>query len=340
MKRVLSLLCVLVLMVSLLAGCGAMGKKESTAASPRDQNQAMTDMKSDGAAANANGAKVGSTESEKQKSSAEKPATGEGATAVAGTGTANIPTANAILAQRKIIRNANLSVEVEDFEKAYGQIKTLIAAFGYVQESNIKREKIYVDSSEKYITKGIIVIRVDKDRFESVLSDVKGLGLLLDETIKGDDVTDQYFDKESMLRLLNYEQSRLEQYLLKVTDPDTIFKTESQLTKIRHDIESLTGTLKKWDDLVALSTITINLAEKRPDAAKVQPTEKSYWTKLAEGFIGSTKGVVHFFGGLLIFLAQALPVLVLLVLVAWIVLWVYRKFFRNTLKETKKDTEV
>lgn len=340
MKKVLSLLCVLALMVSLLAGCGATSKKESTAASPRDQNQAMTDMKSDGAAANINGAKVESTESQKQNSTAEKSAAGEGATAVAGTGSANIPTANAILAQRKIIRNANLSVEVEDFEKAYGQIKTLIAAFGYVQESNIKREKIYVDSSEKYITKGIIVIRVDKDRFESVLSDVKGLGLLLDETIKGDDVTDQYFDKESMLRLLNYEQSRLEQYLLKVTDPDTIFKTESQLTKIRHDIESLTGTLKKWDDLVALSTITINLAEKRPDAAKVQPTEKSYWTKLAEGFTGSTKGVVHFFGGLLIFLAQALPVLILLALVAGLALWVYRRFFRNTLKETKKDTEV
>lgn len=340
MKRVLSLLCVLVLMVSLLAGCGATGKKESTAAIPRNQDQVVMDMKSDGVAANTNGAKVGNSESEKQNSSAAKTATGEGATAVAGTGSANIPTANAILAQRKIIRNANLSVEVEDFEKAYGQIKTLIAAFGYVQESNIKREKIYVDSSEKYITKGIIVIRVDKDRFESVLSDVKGLGLLLDETIKGDDVTDQYFDKESMLRLLTYEQSRLEQYLLKATDPQTIFDTESRLTKIRHDIESLTGTLKKWDDLVALSTITINLSEKRPDAAKVQPAEKSYWTKLAEGFTGSTKGVVHFFGGALIFLAQALPVLVLLALVAWIALWVYRKFFRNTLKETQKDTEV
>ena len=53
-----------------------------------------------------------------------------------------------------------------------------------------------------------------------------------------------------------------EEIFEKVEDPDIIFKTEKQLTEIRHEIETLTGTLNKLNDLVELSTITINMDEK------------------------------------------------------------------------------
>lgn len=339
MKRILSLFCAVILMLSLITGCSS-AKKEarSTGSAPMQQNAAKDNANYDVVTTTGSNAKYTAEGEAQRNASAEKPAAANSATAVAGTGSSNSSMSNAILSQRKIIRNANISVEVEDFDKAYGQIKSMIGAFGFIQESNIKKEKIYVNSKEKLLTKGVIILRVDKDKFESVLTDVKGLGLLMDESIKSDDVTEKFFDTESRLRLLKFEESRLEQFLMKLTDPDTIFKTESRLTDIRHEIEGLTGTLKKWSDLVELSTITINLSEKRPDAGQIQ--KESYWSKLSSSFTDSIKGTLSFCGAVLIALVQAIPVLLLLALVAFLALWVYRKFFKKPGNTDKKDMDV
>ena len=221
---------------------------------------------------------------------------------------------NAILAQRKVIRNANLSIEVQDFDKAYSSIKTMIKAFGYVQESNIKKDKAEVNGAEKLITSGTIIIRVNRDKFDDVMTDIKGVGTLLEESTKGDDVTDKFFDTESRLRLLRYEESRLEDYLKKISDPDVIFKTESRLTDIRHEIESLTGTLQKWSDLVELSTITISIYEK----GQVPKVDNSYFSRLSETFLGSLAGVGRFFAELILVLAGSLPALVIIGILAFV----------------------
>ena len=126
---------------------------------------------------------------------------------------------------------------------------------------------------------------------------------LYQTNIKSDDVTDKFFDIESRLRLLKYEESRLEEYLKKITDPDTIFKTEARLMEIRHEIESLTGNLNKLSNLVQLSTITINMSEKIPAGEKAG----SYWQRLASGFTESFKGVVGFCAESLIVVVAALP---------------------------------
>lgn len=344
-RRLLSLSAALVLCISLLSGCGA-----STSQNASAFTAASADMKEADAAKGSGGNGGMNKESKEQVSGApvsdaktvqtnEKPAPGktEFSSSIVGTGTVNQATANAILEQRKIIRNANVTVEVDDFDVAYGKIQSLIGGFGFIQETNIKKDKVYVDSQERLITKGIIVIRVDKNKFESILLGIKGLGLLTEQTIKTDDVTDQYFDSESRLRLLKYEETRLEDYLKKISDPDTIFKTEDQLTNIRHEIERLTVTLKRWSDLADLSTITINISEKIPGPA-VQPTKDvTYWDRLGNSFLGSTKGVVLFCGNLLIFIVEALPVLVLLALIGFVGFRIYRRYKKKTVSDAASE---
>jgi len=126
------------------------------------------------------------------------------------------------------------------------------------------------------ITKAIIVLRVDKDKFEQVVDGISGLGTLIDQSIQSEDVTEKYLDKEARLRLLRFEESRIEEYLKKLVDPDDIFKAERQLTDICYENESLTGTLNKWDNFVELSTITVNMNEKEP-AALAGERKKHIW---------------------------------------------------------------
>lgn len=338
-KRVLCLFAAVIFLVTAFAGCGARTAKSE--ASPAAYSQAdKTEAKSSGDE-NFGAEPSRAEEAKADAKQVEAPKEPDmDATALTGTGSANQSVSNAILAQRKIIRNANVTIEVDDFDVAYGKINTFISGIGFIQETNIKKGKIYINNQEKLVTRGVIIVRVDKSRFDEVMNDIRGLGLLLDQQIKTDDVTERFFDIESRLRLLRFEESRLEAYLKKLEDPDKIFKTESRLTDIRHEIEGLTGTLRKLSDLTELSTITINLNEKIPGSNVVRTVKpKSYGDRLLGNFLDSVKGVVSFCGELLIILVQALPVLVLLGLFLLIILVIYKKISKNVAITKNKDND-
>jgi len=340
--RVLCLLLAVVLLFTVFAGCGARTKSEDRAASfsraeaPMKAENGRNQSYDSGAVAEAKADAKPAAEPEM----AEEAYAAEDATAITGSGSASQSVSNAVLAQRKIIRNANVTVEVDNFDVAYGKINTFILGTGYISQSNISTEKVYVDKEQKLVKRGVIVVRVDKEKFDKVLSDIKGLGSVLNEITGTDDVTEKYFDVESRLRLLRFEESRLEEYLKKLNDPDTIFKTESRLTDIRHEIEGLTGTLRKLNDLIELSTITININEKVPGYGNSEPPKpKGYGDRLLGNFLDSIKGAVNFCGELLIILVQALPVLILLGAFVLLVLFIYRKISRNSVKNVIKKDE-
>ncbi len=319
-KKIICILTVLVLMTSILTGCG------SSSSSSAETAPAATVA----AASPADASKSAASKNTSKPSAVFDSKSGEISLAEgASSGTTAQSDVNAILSERKVIRNSNVTVEVDDFDVAYGKIKTLINGIGYVQDANVKTEKQYEGNKEKLLKRGTVVIRVDKLKFENVISGIRGLGLLVEENVKSDDVTDQYFDTESRVRLLKYEQSRLEEYLKKITDPDVIFKTEDKLTDIMHQIESLTGTLNKWDNLVQLSTITINMSENKAGSSIPEVKDTSFGSKLSDGFLGSLKEVVNFLGGFLVVVVKVLPVLVLLGLLGLLGYFIYKKFAKK-----------
>lgn len=344
-KRFIGISIAVVLMLSIFAGCGADSKQESTAA----------DYAVAPAASASNELKVsfsenvdvfgsGSQNGEAERDAGSAKTTEESQVAIvadslAGTGNSIENVSNAILAERKIIRSANLTIEVENFDEACNNINSIILGIGIVQQSNISTDRVYVDDKLKLVKNGTIVLRVNKDKFDSVVNSLKGIGDVYNQAINGQDVTDKFVDTESRLRLLKLEQGRLEAYLVKLEDLDKIFKTESRLTEIRQEIESLTGNLNKMSSLVELSTITITMNEKYPGSEQ-KPKTLSYGQKLLDNLKSSLEGVVTFLGELLIFVVTAIPVLILLGLFVLLGVFIYRRFpkkKKETATVTKKE---
>ena len=317
-KRAICLILAVIFIVSVFTGCGV--KSDMTA------SKEAVDF--GGAAKNSGDIKVAFDEAVIVGTTAKKEPDGANSTdAIGGGSNVTQSITNAILFERKIIRSANVSVEVEDFDEAYGKINTFILGIGFIQQTNINTEKVYVDDKQKLVKRGIIELRVDKDKFDMVLSSIKGIGDILSWNINGQDVTDKYFDVESRLRILKLEQSKLEEYLLKINDLDQIFRVESRLTEIRYEIEGLTGNLKKMSDLVQLSTITINMNEK----GSTEPEKpKTYGQRLLQNLLDSFKGMASFCGELLIIVVAALPVLILLGVFVLLVVLIYRRFPQKT----------
>lgn len=337
LKRITGIFLAVVLMITVFAGCASKADYgQATEAAPRassaqSANKISATFSESIAKDEAAGAEM--DVASPAESPAAEPTAAEGfeaADSLAGSGASAVDVSNAILNERKIIRSANLTIEVENFDSAFNNIESIILGIGIVQETNINTERVYVEDELKLVKSGTIVLRVDKSKFDSVIGKLKGIGDVFNYTTNGQDVTDQYVDVESRLRLLRMEQSKLEAYLAKLDDLDKIFKTESRLTDIRFEIESLTGNLNKLNSLVELSTITITMNEKRPG---YDPKPLTYGDRLLNSIKDSLLEVVEFLGDLLIFLVAAIPVLLLIGLFVLIGFSIYRRISRKR-KET------
>jgi hypothetical protein len=306
-RKLLGIFLIIAVMATLMAGCSDSNKSADYSIKPSMEAPSIRDNGGYGEAA-----------------PAEMPRDYEADSLAGGGSTINV--SNAILAERKIIRSANLTIEVENFDTAYTNIEGIIANIGIIQQTNINTERVYVGDEVKLVRRGTIVLRVDKTMFDSVLNNLRGLGDVYNYTTEGQDVTDQYYDVEARLRLLRMQQEKLEAYVAKLNDIEEIFKAESKLTEIRYQIESLTGNLNKLTSLVELSTITVNLNEKRPGE---DPKPETYGQKLLNSLKESLLNVVEFLGDLLLFIVAALPALVFIGLCVLLGLWIFKKTIKK-----------
>lgn len=158
---------------------------------------------------------------------------------------------------RKIIYSANLKLEVIDVAKSIDQIKSIAKQNkGYIQSSNVSK----TENSNKY---GEIVFRVEPANLDNAMGQVKKLGDVLDESLIGDDVTQEYYDIAGRLKNSKMFEKRLLKLLeTKTTKVKDILEVELELDRVRTNIEQLQGTINYYNNLVGLATITVRLYEK------------------------------------------------------------------------------
>jgi hypothetical protein len=204
----------------------------------------------------------------------------EGETKAGATGTAeasrvivtgsNIPTAEEVgpnpsptetplpaLANRKLIRNATVDVEVASFEDALQKIAALTnQSGGYVATT----------SSEKQANgklKGEIVVKVVPENLDRFLQSVRSLGELKNQTVGTEDITKSYFDTDARLKNARVMEQRLGDMLKRKSDDiNDLLQVEKELARVRQEIEQMQGDLKYWDSQVRFATVTITLSEK------------------------------------------------------------------------------
>jgi len=180
----------------------------------------------------------------------------------------NIPTAEEVapkpaetpapeVANRKLIRNATIELEIISFDDAVQKI----TAFA-------KEERDYVatTSSEKQANgklRGQVVVKVLPENLDRFLQKVRGLGELKNQTLGTEDVTKAYFDTDARLKNARVMEQRLIDMLkTKTGKVSDLLQVEKELGRVREDIEKMQGELKYWDSQVQFATVTVSLAEK------------------------------------------------------------------------------
>lgn len=221
--------------------------------------------------------------------------------------------------RRKLIYTAKFRIQVEDFEKGFKQVKEITKEVeGFIAHSHSK-ENQYKKRS------GTVVIRVPEKYFDLALQKLRGVGKVKSERLRGQDVTEEYFDLEARLKNKRELETRLLHILKTRTGKlSELLEVEKELARVREEIERMEGRKRFLNDRIKLATITVDLLEPTSIAARSQ------WNPLSGAFKKAVSVFSNSLGTLVLIIVGLIPWLLL----TWIIVSLSVRWYRR--RKSKK----
>ncbi|TDL55689.1 DUF4349 domain-containing protein [Paenibacillus dendritiformis] len=257
------------LMLALAAGCGAVSSDQASEA----------------------GAVMNQSEAAMDKGESLSPA---------GAGFAKQDESSFVPADRKLIYEANIRMEVKNYEAAKQRLQQLVErSKGYVLQ--------FSDQESESERGGSFVIKVPAAGFTAFLDEL-GTWEALDyhREYSANDVTEEYVDLEARLTAQRAMEARLLAFMEKATRADDLVQFSSELGSVQSEIEQIVGRKRYLDNHVAMSTVNMRLYQP-VNAPVVQGLKNAFGTRMANTLVQSWETLVQFVQVIILFLTALLP---------------------------------
>lgn len=233
-----------------------------------------------------------------------------------------------VLQGRKIIRSANLTIESKTFDSSVEILKSAVNSVGGYMENS------YINASSP--RNASYTIRLPADKLDAFLENTSAIGTIVNCSTSDKEITEQYYDTEARLKTLRTQEQRLLAILEKADTLSDVIALESELSDVLYEIESLTGTLKKYDSLIAYSTVTIYLNEVMSESI-VHTVPKTLGERIGQTFAESLNDVKLFLEDVAVALVGGLPIILLYIVNIAVIFAVVFVIARISLKIYRKN---
>ena len=211
---------------------------------------------------------------------------------------------SAVRRNAKLILHAALSLETQDFEKSAADIEKMTAeAGGYIESSGT-----YGDTGSRSAN---YTLRVPQEKFEQFYAQLGENMHVVSRSRSSEDVTEQYTDIETRLATLQTKHERLLSLLEKADKMEDIIALENALADCEYEIDSLTGSKRRYDDLVGFSTFYINLREVQTLTATADGT--GFGAQLTQAAKTGARGLADVVRGTILGVVMFWPAVILLI---------------------------
>lgn len=227
----------------------------------------------------------------------------------------------------KIIKTANLSMEVTNYTQSKSKIDSIVLSHkAYILSEGFQQTESQIWNN--------LEVRVPSASFDNLLKSLATVAKRVDyQNVNMQDVTEDYIDIKTRLTNKQKVERKYLNMLRETTSIDDILKIENKLGEIRADIESAQGKVNYMDHQVNQSTISLYVYQKLD--FRFTPEEMpSFWQRVKESLHAGWKGIVWF----IILLVNIWPVWILTAIVYFI--WLrgeHVKKMRKLEKKKKKD---
>ena len=220
--------------------------------------------------------------------------------------------------EKKIQRNANISIEVKNLDESISKLNEIILL---LNAEIVSSNKGGMDFGQPYAN---IRIRVLSGNLDSAINEFKKLSTkIISENIYTNDVTEEFIDTEARLKIMKSTEDRFNSLLLKSETVEEIIQVEKELMRIRGDIESLEGRLNYLSKTTDTSEINLNLNEQIPITGES-------W-KINDSFTSALQNLSSFAKWLADFIINIIVFIPAIIVIALIII-----FLRKLIKNRKK----
>lgn len=173
-------------------------------------------------------------------------------------------------ADRKIIRNAEISMEVASTTDAQHRVASIAESHGGFVVTSEAKQRENIDPSKRTLDIKLVV-RVPASRFGVALDEIKQLAENLPaENVTGQDVTEDFIDLEARIKTQKALELQFLEIMKQARKVNDALEIQRQISEVRTDIEKLEGRKRFLENRSSLSTITVNIGA--PKMITVNPT--------------------------------------------------------------------
>ncbi len=219
--------------------------------------------------------------------------------------------------ERLVIKNASLSIVVDDPEQRMQEITAMAERMGgFIVSSNLYKTSL---SNGIEVPAANITVRVPAEKFLDALEQIRAGAIdVPNDTQSGQDVTAEYTDLQSRLRNLENAADMLRQIMEEAKKTEDVLNAFNQLNAITEQIEVLKGQIQYYEESAAMSAITVDLiANEAVQPIKVGPWDITGVAKEAiEALLRALQGIAEALVWLALYI---LPVALIIGIPLWLI---------------------
>jgi hypothetical protein len=209
-------------------------------------------------------------------------------------------------------------VELADVNRGITRVMEIIeAAGGYIADTTSHTDKTGT-------VRASISAHLPPERFARVLTDLEGLGQPITRQISGQDVSEEFVDLEARVRNLERHEGQLLAFMGKAQKVADLLSLESELARVRGEIERLSGRIRFLKARTEMATIQVSLL-RAPLAAPSPGLIAHLWREVSGAFREAWLAAFGMAAALVVLAARISP-LVVPGLAAWAL---YRRWARR-----------
>ena len=178
---------------------------------------------------------------------------------------------------KKIIKTANLNLEVKDYNAYNSSLREKLKQFGgYIAQEE--------QSQSEYKIENILTIKIPVDQFDDAVNSISsGVKELNEKKITSEDVTTEVIDTRSRLETKKQVRLRYLDLLKQARNMEEILSVQSEINGIQEQIESAAGRMEYLQHSSSFSTIHLTFYQVLNGAA-IDSDKPTFSTRITNAF--------------------------------------------------------
>jgi hypothetical protein len=240
---------------------------------------------------------------------------------------------SAQITERKIIRDAEMTLEISDPNEGLQKIASIAEKNGGFVVTSESRENP-ANAQSLPSTTVTVVARVPAAQFDQAVEAIRRIGGQIKvEKLSGKDVTEEYIDLEARIRTKRALEMQFLEIMRQARKISDALEVQSQLADVRTEIESLEGRRRFLENKSALSTISITLQTPAPLlAATTSGFQQNVQMAFGDGLDAASE--------IILFIIRFVMVMIPIALFIVFPCWLLSKWLRRYISWPKRTAPV